>query len=461
MSESSGTEELPTERETWKSHIGFMMAATGSAIGLANIWKFPYVVGTNGGAAFIITYLICTFIIGFPVMISEVLLGRTTRVGPAGAFGKLGGAIWKKLGGVIVLTALLVTAFYSVVAGWILGYFVEACSGALSQFTHSGQAVAHYDGLISSPFWAPMYHVLFMGLCVFVSSRGVRGGLEIANKIMMPVLFLILIALVVKGVSLDGAERGLKFLLSPDWSSFSPAGMMVALGQSFFTLSAGQGTMITYGSYLSKKDNLLAICLPVVLADLVISILASIVVFTVVFSADMEPAAGPGLLFHTLPVVFGQLPAGWLMAILFFFLVSLAAISSEISAMEVVIAYFVDEWKMTRGRASYLTAGLGLLIGLPSAFSYSFLSDFHIWGSPIVFFMDTLCTGLLIPIGGFLALILVGWFWGFDSAYKKLEEGASGLLGRHAYLRTYLCVSIKYLSPILVILVFLRAMEWM
>ncbi|MBB65013.1 MAG: sodium-dependent transporter [Waddliaceae bacterium] len=447
-------------RESWGSRLGFILAASGSAIGLANIWKFPYIVGTNGGGAFILTYLICTFLIGFPVMMCEVLMGRTTQSSPKSAFKKLGGKTWGFAGALTVFTALLVTSFYSAVAGWILGYLVEALRGTLHHFQGAAEAVTHYDSLVSHPLWGLGFHAIFLFICTFVVLRGVRGGLELGNKIMMPILFLILLLIALKGMALPGAKKGLHFIFQPDWSQLSPTAVLLALGQSFFTLSAGQGTMITYGSYMSKKDNLPLTCVPVIFADVIISVLACIAVFTIVFSSGLEPAAGPGLLFHTLPLVFSQIPGGYLIGICFFLLVTLAAISSEISAMEVVVAYLVDEWSLARKQAVSIAALLALLVGVPSALSYSLLEGFQPLSMPFVFFMDYLCTGLLIPLGGFLAVVLVGWTWGFDNAFQKLCQGGEEFFARWSFLRTYFRICICWVSPLLIVVVFMHAIGW-
>lgn len=445
-------------RESWKTRSGFIMAAVGSAIGLANILKFPHVTGMNGGASFIVVYLMCLAVIGFPVLLAEVTIGRKARKNPVGTFAALGkNPRWTAWGALIVFTGFLVSSFYSALAGWILGYFVEALWGNLHTFTSAEEAVSHYHTLMAQPWWGVGFHGLFMLCCLSILYLGVRSGIEKGSKVMMPVLFLVLISLVIYGVGLPGAGKALTFLFQPDWSAITPSVLLIALGQSFFTISAGQGTMITYGSYLDRRTNLVTSCLPIILADTFISILAAIAVFTIVFSVGMEPTAGLGLIFHTLPVVFSQMTGGYVLAILFFALVGLAALTSEISAMEPVIAYLIDERKWTRHQATAVT-GLGaFVVGIPSALSYNLLSHWTFDGKSILEMMDALCTSILIPLGGLAAVLLVGWFWGVKKAFSELEQGAGGLFDKNRWLRHYLRFSFQYGAPLLILLVLLNA----
>ena len=354
------------ERDSWGSRLGFIFAVAGSAIGLANIWRFPYIVGKHGGAAFICMYLLCLFLMGFPVFMSEMLIGRTTQTSPAGAFRQLGGnKFWSFAGTMTVVTGFIVSSFYSAVAGWILGYLVEAVAGKITHFSSSDQAILHYAGLIGSPLWTVSFHFIFILTCSCVLFLGVRQGIERVSKFMMPLLFIVLFLLVAKGLSMPDADKGLRFLFTPDWSVLTPTAIIIAMGQAFFTLSVGQGTLVTYGSYLTGKENLIKNCLPIALMDTVVSILSAIAVFTIVFSVGMEPDSGPGLIFHTLPLAFSQLSGGYILAVMFFLLVVIAALTSEISAMEPTIAYLIDEkgWKR---RSAVIACGLGgFLLGIP------------------------------------------------------------------------------------------------
>lgn len=444
-------------RASWGSRIGFIFAVAGSAVGLANIWRFPYIVGQNGGAAFIAIYLLCLLLIGFPVFMSEILIGRTTQTSPSGAFRVLGGPKWSWAGKLTILTGFIVSAFYSAVAGWVLGYLVESIRGHVSSFGSPEAVVEHHQTLMDNPLWGVSFHFIFLAACIGVLVLGVRGGIERGNKIMMPILFIVLIFLALKGMTMPNASKGLAFLLTPNWSALTPQAFLMALGQAFFTLSLGQGTMVTYGSYLSKKENLLASCVPVVLMDTIVSLLSAVAVFTIVFSVELEPNSGPGLIFHTLPWVFSQVPWGHGIAVLFFLLVVLAALTSEISALEPSVAYLMDEWGWKRSHA-VIACGLGaFVLGIPSALSYSLLKDQTIAGLTFLDAMDFLATSILIPLGGLFAVLLVGWRWGTPNAIKQLKEGSEKLFTKHSWLNKYFWFCFKYSAPILIALVFFNA----
>jgi len=447
------------QREGWKSRVGFTFAAVGSAVGLANIWKFPYIVGQNGGAAFIAVYLICLLLIGFPVLISEILIGRATQRNPATALKKIGKKrYWGFAGWIILMTGFVVSSFYSVVAGWVLGYLIEAARGNLTVFTSSADAVSHFDSLMLSPWWGLSFHFCFITLCVFVLYKGVRKGIEKGTTILMPVLLLVLFILVGKSLLLPGAAKGLRFLFSPDWSLLTPLAVLTALGHSFFTLSVGQGTMITYGSYLSKEENVPGSCWPIALIDTVISLLAAVVVFCIVFSADMEPAAGPALIFQTLPYVFSLIPGGYFFAIFFFLLLALAALTSEISAMEPLISYLIDEKGWTRKKGVLFCGAGAFLLGVPSALSMNLLSEYKIFGMTFFGMVDYVCTNVMIPLGGLVAVIVVGWVWGIRGAMENLKKGTGVLFTRLPWLKVYFSFCFKYCSPILIVIVFLHAL---
>lgn len=445
-------------RASWGSRVGFILAVAGSAIGLANIWRFPYIVGKHGGAAFIIIYLLCLALMGFPVFISEILIGRATQTSPVGAFRKLGGSLWSMAGGLTVFTGFIVSAFYSAVAGWILGYLVEATLGNISFFHSTEHAAAHYASLMDNPLWTVFFHFLFLFFSTAVLYLGVREGIEKSSKIFMPLLFIVLFVLVINGLLMPSAGHALHFLFTPDWSVLTPTAIIVAMGQAFFTLSLGQGTLVTYGSYLKKNENIISSSFPVVVMDTLVSILSAIAVFTIVFSVGMETNSGPSLIFNTLPWAFSQIPGGYLLSILFFLLVFLAALTSEISAMEPFIAYLCDEKKWKR-RPAVLTCGLAaFLLGIPSALSYNLLKSYKLWGMNFLELMDFIASSILIPIGGLLAVLLVGWYWGFVKAYKELKHGAEETFERSRLLKKYLWFCIKFSAPVLILFVFLNAL---
>lgn len=446
------------KRATWGSKVGFIFAVAGSAVGLANIWRFPFLVGQNGGSAFIILYLACLFLIGFPTFIAELLIGRSTAKNPSAAFEELGKKpIFSLFGKMTILTGFIVSSFYSAVAGWILGYLFEAFIGNVSSFSTANEAVIHYESLMSHPLWGLTFHLLFMILSVGVLFLGVREGIEKGNKIMMPLLFIVLITLVFSGLMMPNADKGLTFLFSPDFSLITPSAVLIALGQSFFTLSIGQGTLVTYGSYLGKKENLITTSLPIVLMDTLVSCFSAIAVFTIVFSVGMEPNSGPGLIFHTLPYAFSQLPFGYLLAVLFFLLVTIAALTSEISALEPLIAYFIDEHGWKRSKAVLFSGFCAFLLGVPSALSYSVLKDQKMFGLTFLDLMDFLASALFIPIGGLMAVLLVGWIWGSKKAISDLKIGSLEMFKKYPWIETYLSFSFKFGAPLLILFVLLNA----
>lgn len=446
-------------RATWGSRLGFIFAVAGSAVGLANIWRFPYLVGKHGGAAFILVYLLSLLLIGFPVFIAEILIGRATQTNPSGAFEKLGGSRgWSSAGKMTILTGFIVSSFYSAVAGWIFGYFIESIKGNLTSFQSAEEVALHHTSLMQNPWWGVSFHLIFIFLCSAVLYLGVREGIERWNKFLMPLLFTVLIILVIKGLTLENAGEGLRFLFEPDWSLITPVALLTALGQAFFTLSVGQGTMVTYGSYLSKEENIVKSCIPILLMDTFVSILAAMVVFMIAFSAHVEPDSGPALLFHTLPLVLSQISGGYVMSILFFLIVVLAALTSEISAMEPTIAYLIDEKGWNR-HGAVLACGIGaFLLGVPSALSYSLLKNATFSGMPFVDWMASICGHILIPAGGFAALILLVWKWKIPNGIKELKLGSYETFQRFPWLQTYFWFCFKYTAPILMIIVFLNSL---
>jgi neurotransmitter:Na+ symporter, NSS family len=445
------------QRESWKSRLGFIFAALGSAVGLGSIWRFPYVVGENGGAAFVFLYLFCLALIGFPVLVSEILIGRSTQKNPSSAFFLLGKSKkWQKAGKLTILTGFLISTFYSVIAGCTLGYLVEAVTGKLHIFRSGVEAFEHFQILSSSSFWLISYHFLFMLICALVLLTGVRKGIETGSKIMMPMLIMVLIIIMIKGLSLPNSMKGIDFLFTPKWNLLTPSAFAMALGQAFFTLSLGQGTMVTYGSYLSQREDIPRSCIPVVLLNTLIGLLAGIAVFAIVFSAGLEPSSGPALIFETLPVVFSQISWGWSLSILFFILVAIAAITSEISALEPAISYLIDEKNYSRKKATTLVAIIAFIIGIPSALSFGIWKSFTIFGSNFYEAISDISINFLVPIGGFLAVILVGWKWGINQAFENLRTGSVSFFKDRPWLAKYFHFCIKYTAPILIIIILLN-----
>lgn len=451
--------QINSGREQWGSKLGFILAAAGSAIGLGNIWKFPYIAGENGGASFIFVYLICIAVIGLPVLIAEILLGRTTQRNPVGAFKKLSNSkFWVGVGGMGVLSGFLILSFYAVIAGWSIGYVVEAIVGNFAQYNTGASASAHFNSLVTNVFWDVGYFTLFMIITMVFVFLGIRKGIERGSKIMMPILLVLLIVLMVRGITLDGSEKGLEFLLNPDWSKINAQAILIALGHAFFTLSLGMGAMLTYGSYMSKKDSVPSAALQIIILDTVIALIAGVAIFTSVFAVGLDPAAGPGLIFHTIPATFAKMPGGYFFSILFFILLSIAALTSAISLLEVVVAYFVDELGWKRKKAVFILGFITFLLGLPSALSFNVLADFTIFGKNFFDLVDFLASNIFLPLGGFLIAIFVGYVWKFDEVLSNLKEGAENLFDNYPYVISIWKFFLKYLSPVLIFIVLLHSL---
>ena len=460
-----------TKREQWSSKTGFILAAAGSAVGLGNIWKFPYIAGENGGAAFLFIYLICILAIGLPILNIEILLGRETQKNPVGAFKAIhGDSNWKYVGGLGVFASFTILSFYSIVGGWSVAYTIEALKGTFTSFPNPEVAGEFFDLKNSNPYWVLGYHTIFFLSIVGIILSGVKGGLEKASKFLMPILLFILFALVINGLMLPGSDKGIEFLFSPDWTKINPSTFLLALGHAFFTLSLGMGAMMTYGSYLSDRDDIVNASYMVAFLDTVIAILAGVAIFTVVFSSGYDPTAGPGLVFHVLPPLLAQLPGGYIFAFLFFLLLTIAAVTSGISILEVSVAYLVDELKFSRKKATMVMGILVYLAAIPCALSFNLLSDvtIPIQGKDFTFFdvADFLASNILLPLGGFFLAIFAGYVWGIDSTVKALLKGDSGSLYfgnsilKSSTSKRIFGLLIKYLSPVLIFLVFLYQFGW-
>lgn len=446
------------KRASWKSKVGFIFAAAGSAVGLANIWRFPYIVGSYGGAAFIYIYLGCLLLIGLPVFISEVLIGREGQKNPKSSFKKLGGnSFWSFSGFFTIITGFLISSFYAVVAGWVLGYLIAAIFGQVNHFSTASEAQLFYKSLVSNPVWGIGFLFFFILICFFLLISGVRKGLERGSEIMVPFLIFILIALVINGVTLPNAHIGLSFYLKPNWSLITPTTFLYALGHAFFTLSLGQGTMVTYGSYLDKKESVLNNCLPVALIDTGIAILAGLAIFPIVFSVGLRPDEGAPLVFYTLPLVFSQLKGGYLLALLFFLLLSLAALTSQISAMEPLIAYLIDEKKWKRSSAVAFVSIGAFLVGVPTALSNNISPRFLILKQSFFECISYIALEVMVPVGGFLAVLLVAWKLGMKKAFKLFKKGPTSAWVDNPAIKAYLWTTVKYLAPILIVIIFLHA----
>lgn len=416
---------MTTQRGNWGSRFGFVMAAAGSAVGLGNIWKFPYMAGENGGGAFLVIYLAFVLGFGLALVIAELVMGRMTERNPVGAFRRLAGGAWPLAGGMGIITAFIILSFYTVVAGWTIAYLVYAIEGSLAT-TDAAQLESLFGHLVGSGLMPLAYALLFMAMTAAVVAAGIGRGIERASKLFMPLLFVVLVLLVVRSVTLPGAGAGLAFFLKPDFSHVGIHTFSAALGQAFFSLSLGVGGLITYGSYMSPEQKLGRDALNVVLLDTVVAVLAGLMVIPAIFSAGLTPdAGGPGTTFKVLPAVFAAMPGGQWFAIGFFLLLVLASLTSSVSLMEPVISYLVDEHRLPRPLAVTLTAIACLVLAVPVSLSFGAWSGVSIAGYSIFGFLDFLTGSLLLPLGSLFIALCVGWVLG-PRAITALSDDDGG-----------------------------------
>ncbi len=442
-------------RGGFNSRIGFIAAAAGSAVGLGNIWKFPFEVGDGGGAAFVVIYLAFAFLLCFPVMVTEIAIGRRTNKNPVGAFTDLGHKNWRIVGILGVLAGVLILSFYNVVAGWAFGYFVEMLMG---HFT-IGQ---NFGTFITDMVKVGSYGVLFLVATALIVSRGISGGIERASKILMPTLIVMMLGLVAYSFTLPHAIEGIKFYLLPDFSKITLPVMYNALGQAFFSLSLGMGALITYGSYVDKKENIVTSAAYITLADVGIAFLAGLMMFPFVFSQGLEPTGGAGLIFVTLPGIFGTLgpTLGIIVGATFFLLLSFAALTSTVSLLEVPVSYVVDEHKVKRKKAVWLVAGVIFLLGIPSmmANGYSgFFSHFITYlgadkATDFMTFIGHIASDSFLPLGGALIAIFAAYVWKKHNLNEEIEQGFPGF--KDSLVEKYIDFAITYLAPVVLIIIF-------
>lgn len=429
-------------RGQWNSRLGFILAAAGSAVGLGNIWKFPYVVGMNGGSAFLVVYVLLTIFLGLPILVAEIMLGKATQRDPVGAFRQLAGhkSPWQIVGFMGVLAAFIILSFYSVVAGWCIEFIWQGVRGAYSSSGTPEAVQQIFEQLTASSSSQSWYHAIFMIITVAIVFSGVQAGLQKMCEILMPTLLVILIGLIFFAMTQPGAAQGVSFLLKPDVSKLNDKAILAAMGQCFFSLSLGMGAMLTYGSYLRKEDRVLSSAAWVVTTDTAIALLAGFVIFPIVFTFGIEPGAGPGLVFVSLPAAFQKLPAGTYVGIAFFVLLLAAAVTSAISLLEVIAAYFVDEYKMPRRLAAVMFGSICFIIGVGCTHSMDYFG-----------FLDNLASNYLLPLGALFISLFAGW-------KLKREIAASEFSGsKGAVLFNVWLVCVRFVAPFLVALVFLNS----
>jgi NSS family neurotransmitter:Na+ symporter len=445
--------ESNNQRGFWGSRWGFILAASGSAVGLGNVWKFPYIVGQNGGGAFVLIYLACIFVIGTPIMLAEFTLGRKTNRNPVGAFEQIRpNSSWVGIGYMGVLAGFLILSFYGVVGGWTFAYVVKSITGSVLAFPSPKEAGEFFGNFIGNTREVLFYHALFIGTCISIVLRGVHGGIEKTCDILMPTLVVILFLLMLRALTLDGAMDGLAFYLSPDFSKINANVILVALGQAFFSLSLGMGCMITYGSYLSEKENLTSCTVYIVIFDTLIALLVGMVIFPAVFAMGLEPTEGPGLVFSVLPTVFASMPMGHGVAVIFFILLAIAAITSGISLLEVVVAYFIDQRGWQRKKAVLIVGSAIFAFGIPSGLSFGVMADVKFLGMNFFEHVDNIASNYLLPLGGMLTAVFVGWVWGTKNAHEEIEKHGNKFGFAWARCWEFL---IRYITPVAVGIVFI------
>jgi NSS family neurotransmitter:Na+ symporter len=440
------------DRGKWSSNFGFILAAAGSAIGLGNIWRFPYMVGQNGGAAFVVVYLICIFIIGFPIMLAELAIGRAAQKNPVGAFKALApGTSWKYLGHMMVIVVLIVFSWYSVVSGWIIGYFYKTLIGTFANNVAPGQTQAIFQDFVSNPGTVMFLALLFIAMSGYVVLGGVRSGIERLSRVLMPVLLIILILLAVRSVTLPGAMKGVVFYLNPDFTKINGGVIAAAMGQAFLSLSVGAGTILTFGSYLSKRDNIPMSTTWVCSLDTGIALLAGFIILPAVAALGQEFGAGPELIFQVLPSVFAAMPGGQLFGVGLFLLLIIAALTSSVSQLEVPVAYLVDERKWTRKKAVIALCFVAFVLGIPAALSAG-ASDFFTHlpgiGTDFLSFISAISGDIFMVAAAMMMTLFVTFKWTIKKAIEEITVENAHFPQEHFW-----GILMRFVVPVLILVI--------
>ena len=444
-------------RDSFGSRFGALVAMAGSAVGLGNLWRFPYLVGENGGAAFIIIYILLSFVICLPIFISEFVIGRRSQKNAFAAFRDLsGGSAWRWVGLFTIIVPLVVLSYYSVIGGWSVEYLLKSLTFSFTG--EASQSVFHsmFTDFVSST-WAPLIaHTAFLLVTTLIVIVGIKDGIEKFSKVMMPLLFFIVVAIAIYSMILPGASAGLDYLFNPDFSKITGKAIAAALGQAFFSLSLGFGTIMTYASYVSKKENIMFQSAATAVSDLMFAMIAGMAIMPAVFAFGLNPQSGPGLVFETLPFVFGQMPAGGVVAILFFLALLVAALTSSISMLEVAVAYLVEEKKFSRLWACVVLFAVCWVVGAICSLSFGPLSDIKIDGGNIFDFFDNLSSNILMTLGSLLTVLFVGWRLKKTDVYDEFTNG--GTLSRNAKLFGVLWFLIRYVCPLAIAAIFISGL---
>ena len=441
-------------RESFGSRFGALVAMAGSAVGLGNLWRFPYLVGENGGAAFIIVYIALSFLICLPIFISEFVIGRRSQKNAFAAFRDLsGGGIWSAVGLFTIIVPLVVLSYYSVIGGWSIEYFVKSLTFSFTANDSQAAMSTMFSSFVSNP-WLPLIcHTGFLLATTIIVVIGIKDGIEKFSKVMMPILFFIVIAIAIYSLTLPGASKGVDYLFNPDFSKIDAKACAAALGQAFFSLSLGFGTIMTYASYVDKKENILFQSTSTAISDLMFALIAGVAIMPAVFAFGLNPQSGPGLVFETLPYVFSQMPAGGIVAILFFIALLVAALTSSISMLEVAVAYLVEERKFSRIGACITLFVLCWIVGALCSLSFGPLSNIQIGGRGLFDFFDNLSSNVLMTLGSLFTVLFVGWRLKKTDIYDEFTNG--GTLSTNARIFGILWFLIRYVAPVAIIVIFL------
>ena len=444
-------------RESFGSRFGALVAMAGSAVGLGNLWRFPYLVGENGGAAFIIVYIVLSFIICLPIFVSEFVIGRRSQKNAYAAFRDLsGGSAWRWVGLFTIIVPLIVLSYYSVIGGWSIEYLFKSLTFSFTGNESQGAMSTMFGDFVSSP-WAPlMCHTAFLLATTLVVVIGIKDGIEKFSKVMMPLLFFMVLAIAIYSLTLPGAAKGIDYLFNPDFSKINAKACAAALGQAFFSLSLGFGTIMTYASYVDKKENIMFQSTATAVSDLMFALIAGMAIMPAVFAFGLNPQSGPGLVFETLPFVFSQMPAGGIIAIVFFVALLVAALTSSISMLEVAVAYLVEEKKFTRAWACVVLFILCWIVGAVCSLSFGPLSDVKIFGDGIFDFFDNLSSNILMTLGSLFTVLFVGWRLKKTDIYDEFTNGGS--LSFNVRVFGFLWFLIRYVAPVAIICIFVSGL---
>ena len=444
-------------RDSFGSRLGVLLAMAGSAVGLGNLWRFPYLVGENGGAAFIIIYLACVCLICLPIFISEFVIGRRSQKNAYAAFRDLsGGSAWRWVGLMTVIVPLIVASYYCVIGGWAFEYLWKSCTFSFTGGASQEAVSTMFSDFVSSP-WGPVIgQTLFLLVTTLIVIIGIKDGIERFSKLMMPMLFIIVIAIAVYSSTLPGSGAGFEYLFKPDFSKVDGGSFASALGQAFFSLSLGFGTIMTYASYVDKKDNIMFQSSSTAIADTLFALIAGMAIMPAVFAFGIDPQSGPGLVFETLPYVFGKMPGGGIVAILFFLALIVAALTSSISMIEVGVAYLIEEKKLKRTTACVVLFLICWILGIFCALSFGPLAEVKLAGRSIFDFFDNLSSNILMTLGSLLTVLFVGWRLKKTDIYEEFTNG--GTLSANVKIFGVLWFLIRYVAPIAVIVIFISGL---